>query len=518
LSASPSICDILQSMSPNRPLKFRNRTAPLIGIVLCALCVRAALMASTHRTVEDFYITLRYAVNLADHNEFAYNLGEHVLGTTTPLYTLFLAAVAKMGMAPIFWGKILNIFADGASCVFIYRLGRAAGRPGVGLPAAAVFAVWPTNLYWAISGMETALVTAAGLAVFVCLAERRPLGMACFGAVLVLLRIDGLLLVLVAFAALWMMSRKPEREGRRISSKDFVRAALLFIVLLLPWVIFATLYFGSPIPTSLVAKLAVYAWQAKSVFPNLKPFTSQMTHNLNLLLLIGVVPGIVVVSKRIRALWAPVIWMLLYYAAMAFSKSFLFGWYYVPPAPVYILVSVLGWAWAVNALSARLPQKIVAWRFAALQVCLAGILFVGIVMTPRLAVMIRNDQREDVDLLETTGRALKDTVKPGERVMLEPIGYIGYYSGVKVLDAVGLVSPEIIPYFRKGAVSPYLDIMAGLKPEYVLLRTGEYHDALDAKVPPYQALLANYTLVREFRPEGAAPNSEAAFFLFKRKR
>jgi hypothetical protein len=474
-------------------------------------------MALTHRTVEDFYITLRYAINLADHNEFAYNLGEHVLGTTTPLYTLFLAAVARMGMNPIYWGKVLNIFADGASCVLIYRLGRAAGRPRIGLLAAAVFAVWPTNLYWAISGMETALVTAAGLAVFVCLAERRPLGMAFFGAVLVLLRIDGLLLVVIAFAALWMMSRKQEQKGKGISPKDLAKAALLFIGLLLPWVIFATLYFGSPIPTSLVAKLAVYAWQAKSAFPNLKPFTSQMTHNLNLLLLIGVLPGIVVVSKKVKALWPPVIWMLLYYAAMALSKSFLFGWYYVPPAPIYILVSVMGWAWAVNALAARLPQKILAWRFSAMHACVLGILFAGMFMTPRLAVMIRNDQQDDVKLLRSTGRALRLIVKPGERVMLEPIGYIGYYGSVKVLDAVGLVSPEIIPYFRKGAVSPYLDIMAGLKPEYVLLRTGEYHDALAAQVPPDRSLLANYTLVREFRPEGAASSSEAAFFLFKRK-
>ncbi|MCS6911199.1 MAG: hypothetical protein NZM11_11645, partial [Anaerolineales bacterium] len=42
-------------------------------------------------TVDDAYITFRYARNLIGGAGFVYNVGERVLGTTTPAYTLLLA-------------------------------------------------------------------------------------------------------------------------------------------------------------------------------------------------------------------------------------------------------------------------------------------------------------------------------------------------------------------------------------------------------------------------------------------
>jgi hypothetical protein len=496
----------------------RSSTWQIALIVVAAFAARLYLLFNTHRTAEDFYITLRYAENIAQGRGFVYNAGQHVLGTTTPLYTLFLAACDWLGVNATLCGQLANVAADSLTCYAVWRLARAAmGKRGdsAGLAAAAVLAVWPPSLYWSISGMETGLVTLCGVAALAATAERRPFALAVWTTLLALLRIDGLLLAAICFGLLGVARREArgERQEARGENRELtrlVRSLLLFVAILVPWLVFATVYFGSPVPTSLVAKLHVYGWQNPGFLPNLKPFARDMTRNpLYWLLLAGAIPG-AWAAWRAKPLRPALVWMALYYAGMAFSKSFLFGWYYVPPAPVYVLASVLGWRWvglriADCGLRIELPRAAVAIL----------IVMAGLAMLPRERSLIAADQRQDEALLKATGLMLRDVVKPGETLMLEPIGWIGYYSRARILDAVGLVSPEIIPYFRPGAVSPYLDIMAGLRPEWVLLRSGEYEDAIRAAVPPDRGLLTNYALVRTI-PNPEQPASKPAFFLLRR--
>src|ERR1051325_10815082 len=113
----------------------------LLLTILLAVGLRLFLLFAAHATEEDFYITLRYVENIANGVGFVYNAGARVLGTTTPLYTLALALLMKLGLDPLLWGKLLSIAAEGLGCWFTYRLGRAVGRPGVGLGAALCLAV-----------------------------------------------------------------------------------------------------------------------------------------------------------------------------------------------------------------------------------------------------------------------------------------------------------------------------------------------------------------------------------------
>src|SRR5205807_2245641 len=84
-----------------------------------------------------------------------------------------------------------------------------------------------------------------------------PGPMAAALALLVLFRVDGLLLSALLFGGIAIrMKRIPWR------------ALALFAAILVPWVLFATWYFGSPIPTSMVAKLTVYQHTIKQSFPN----------------------------------------------------------------------------------------------------------------------------------------------------------------------------------------------------------------------------------------------------------
>jgi arabinofuranosyltransferase len=54
------------------------------------LALLARLLAGP-RTIDDAYITFRYARNLAEGSGFVYNPGQLALGITTSLYTLLMS-------------------------------------------------------------------------------------------------------------------------------------------------------------------------------------------------------------------------------------------------------------------------------------------------------------------------------------------------------------------------------------------------------------------------------------------
>ena len=55
--------------------------------VLVVILALAARMIPGPRTIDNSFITFRYARNLLSGEGFVYNPGQRVMGTTTPLYT-----------------------------------------------------------------------------------------------------------------------------------------------------------------------------------------------------------------------------------------------------------------------------------------------------------------------------------------------------------------------------------------------------------------------------------------------
>ena len=112
------------------------------------------------RTIDDAYITFRYARNIVNGVGFVYNVGEYVLGTTTPLYTLLMAALSFILRSQNFPTIALwvNAFADAVTCILVIALGETlSGQKRVGVAAALLYAVAPFSVTFAIGGMETSV-------------------------------------------------------------------------------------------------------------------------------------------------------------------------------------------------------------------------------------------------------------------------------------------------------------------------------------------------------------------------
>jgi arabinofuranosyltransferase len=138
-----------------------------VGVVLASLGYAVfTLVAFPKWTVDDAYITFRYAENLARHGEFTYNLGEDpVEGYTGVLLPLALAAGIALDVAPETASRLVGGAAMLLSAAVLLGLLR---RLRVGRPACAttlvLYVTTPILYTHATSGLETSLF---GLAILV---------------------------------------------------------------------------------------------------------------------------------------------------------------------------------------------------------------------------------------------------------------------------------------------------------------------------------------------------------------
>ncbi len=286
--------------------------------------------------------------------------------------------------------------------------------------------------------------------------------------------------------------------------RGFVPAALIVA----PWVVFAWIYFGSIVPASVTAKLIVYSHTIQGSLPNLAEFKRQFIAGApQIVLALGFIVGVAAVWSSSRSLRAPIVWLAVYYGTMLTSKVPAFGWYFVPPLPLYYLIAVTGWA----AIAQRTNPLTASPRNSRL--ALAALLVLSVPLTRRIRSVSRDialAQRVEDKVRRPLGVWLRGHARPDERIMLEPIGYVGYYSRLRVLDDIGLVSPEALEFYQSGSAYPLVEMARELQPDLLLLRFGERAQFLE-----YQRLngvdpLAGFRFVRAW-PD---PVSGPMFFLY----
>jgi hypothetical protein len=138
---------------------MKRNSVLLLSCIIACIAIRAWFWNATNLTLEDALISFRYAGNIASGNGFVYNHGERVLGTSTPLWTLILAAANIGGFTDtITTAKILGILFDCIALILFFRaLQEVSGRYAAALWA-ALFIASPEIVPVTVSGMETSLV------------------------------------------------------------------------------------------------------------------------------------------------------------------------------------------------------------------------------------------------------------------------------------------------------------------------------------------------------------------------
>ena len=435
----------------------------LFALLLIALAIFARLLPGA-RTIDDAFITFRYAQNLLSGQGLVFNLGEQVLGTTTPLYAALMALFALPfggAQAPISEIALgLNALADAATCLLLWQIGRRLGSERAGLIAALLWAVAPYSVSFAIGGLETSVVVLLLTAAVWAFLTGRPVLAALAASLSLLTRPDALLLVApLALHRLYLALRAPRQPLRR-------GEVIAFFLPLLAWGIFATLYFGSPLPHSVAAKLAVYRLQPwDSLIRLLQHYATPFQEHLwggNLLIGIGLVlyPVLFLIGARRgfkadpRVLaWALYPW--LYFLAFSLPNPLLFRWYLTPPLPSLFLFILLGMEalllWVFRAGKAGSADP--AWKRAAITL---------VMLLPLVSALHAWELRPDHGSARPAPRMafiklellygevadyLKGRIPAGETLAAGDVGVLGYRTGAKILDTVGLNSSVSLRYY-----------------------------------------------------------------------
>ncbi len=460
-----------------------RRFHPYWPYLIAALALAARLLPAP-RTIDDAFITFRYARNLLAGAGFVFNPGERVLGTTTPLYTLLMAALAGMsGSSNYPWLALLvNALADALTCLLLIRFGeRLSRRRAVGLALGWLWAVSPMSVTFAIGGMETSVfILILTLSTDLYLAGRTRAA-ALTSALLLLTRPDGALFVgPVILDLVWRRARE-----RRLPWAE----AGIFLLALAPWVIFATLYFGSPIPHTITAKSLAYRLPPGAALVRLiqhygTPFFEHLVFGpiwpgigFILYLLISLVGALALLRRDGRA-WPVALFPWLYFVAFAAPNPLIFRWYLAPPLPFYFLLILAGIAKIADDISTTgIPP---ASSLLPPAFCLLAFIFSlnAWVLHPDHGPRAPAPDMawHKLELLYTeVGQELAGRVTPETLVAAGDVGALGYYSNTRILDTVGLMSPEASAYYPLDpdlyiinyAVAPQL--ILDQQPDYVVL-------------------------------------------------
>lgn len=428
---------------------------------------------------EDAYITFRYASNLAQGNGFTFNPGERVLGTTTPLFTVLLATwgfLGGTGSIPLV-AVILGVGAMAGSLVLLYQLLEKLGlEHAFRMASVILLGLHPDVLWTAAGGMETPLVLFAMTAAGHCFVARRPVLLACAAAALVLLRPDGAIWGAVLFFGLGVSRRW----------RELILSASVFGVLLLPWIVFSTIYFGNPLPHSIIAKKAIaFRAEVTSAWDHLVAYGAWFLNHLGfhegpfysrpflILLTTLAVLGAVELHRKFGPRAAPFIaFPPCFIAAFTIgSAPTIFRWYILPLVWSLAVLSGFGFRSLIRAVRRAERSSVPAYLLLAiLFVVAAGLaarwadLFISFHRHGEIQVLTRN-----------VGLWLEQATPEAAVVATEPIGYIGYFSKRPILDLAGLISPPVVQLMRarRSNAGAFAGVVEQLVPDYVVLRSFE---------------------------------------------
>src|SRR5437899_11314954 len=173
-----------------------------LALPLAVLLLRERLIAgSAGFPLDDSWIHLHFARNIAEGAGFAYNPGVPGAGSTAPLWTLLLAAGARVAGASLVMVKTLGVACALAAALVLRRAALAWGASPPAALVAAIALLWSGPFAWgALSGMEVTLAALLVAAALLALARDRLVLTAVAGGLATLARPEAV--VLLPFLAL----------------------------------------------------------------------------------------------------------------------------------------------------------------------------------------------------------------------------------------------------------------------------------------------------------------------------
>lgn len=440
-------------------------------------------------TPDDTFIYLQVAKNVVNGDGVAFNAGEPTYVVTSPLWMLIVAAGGKLGIDLYIAAKAIDLFIASMSIILFFFLAFEMIRELiVALLATLAFSMNIWFVRWAGTGMETSLSVFLVIAAFLYTMRNEYLLAATFAAFLTLVRPEAVWLIGLIMLDIYINSNDKRRGIRAM-----MMSISAFAVIILPWLIYAAMTFGSVVPNTVTAKSGFGFDIGDSV-----------TEIGNIIRIVGASDGVAAITLLGSA-------VLL---VAQFRKNGI-------PFPVdeekfYVYrQSVIGIGWillipfqygamhvqAVSRYLLLITPLIIIFAFAFLfrvvlkskfnRFAYGAVVILAALIITQSQIVYRTVVHPGIETfqvgMETSlvaiGKWLKVNTRPEENVLVWDIGAIGYYSDRKVCDAAGLATPEMIPYVKAGYTIRELvdqNIYRNLcDPDYIIHRSEKPEELAD---------------------------------------
>jgi Dolichyl-phosphate-mannose-protein mannosyltransferase len=427
-----------------------------LGLALAYASTEYWLLGTFGFPLDDGWIHLQFAKNLAAGEGMAYNTGQLVTGSTAPAWTALLALGTLLPGSALLWAKLLGTVLYLLAARLAYQLARELG---LGRGLAGLATLWTLASYWlvwsALSGMEIPLFAALSLGGMVLsLRERRaperlPLSFAAFGLG-ALVRPEGVLLLVLALGdRLLVWRRTATLDLVRPPVKTLATGLALAALVLVPTLLAYTAIGGSPLPTTYASKVGTqHSW-----VPNMRYLYTVLGILFRplpfavLLAAAGAVQLIQRLGTRRDCGLLPALWLVALPVAYSLlsppgTETVLvgnFGRYFFPLLPLVAILGALGLERANSLFAAvRAGRFSLPLRGIALAVLVTPTFTTLVTGATHYAQNVANVEDGDVAM----ARWLAPRLDPRALLAVQDIGAMKYLLPNPVLDLEGIASPD----------------------------------------------------------------------------
>lgn len=487
----------------------------------------------TNHAWEDWYITYRASKNLATGNGLVFTVGQRVHSFTSPLGTLIPALLnlltANSSDVLVLWlYRVFSCTLLAFAGVMLVKLASVAGMHRFTvLVMAGLFMFDERIVDFSINGQETALMMVFLLAMILLLvtpAKNFQLKLGIVWGCLLWSRPDGFIYFgAIAIGYLIFKPKSPHYNSRWELLKCFMLAAVVALAVYAPWFCWTWYYYGTPIPHTITAKgLHLVSRVNVSLLKDFLGFPLYFLKNFSSLdvtfmppyaVLGGWHTGIWFASRWlsiIAALW----WLLPQVNPFGRALSFAFlcshfylsciavnlSPWYIPNVTIMAIMVIgqildLAYSKTAQTVDRRTLIQIIYRQGVHL---LGGVLVVSsLTMTVAVGKQLKVQQQIIEDgHRKQIGLWLKEqAVSPRETVFLECLGYIGFFSQLKMLDFPGMSSPEVVAARHRLGTDKFGVLIDFLRPDWLVLRPHELN-SVEEEMP--NLLADNYSLIKTF--------------------
>lgn len=462
-TARPARGDERRPREPAPPARSSGPWGAWFAVAVALLAGSIWLVLATGRlgrlgfAMDDPYIHLQFARNLAHGQGFSFNPGEPVPGATSPLWVFVLALPQLLAIPAEPTAAALGLVSAALAAALTFTAGRACALPGSLAGLAALATALTARFTWAsVSGMETCLAAALSLALMlVSLSSwtgfRRGATLGLLAGVAANTRPELLLLGLLVgvFEMLPAAGRPgspPPGDGARVARASVLAGfVLVFVATVLPYVGFCLATTGRPLPNTFYAKslipLAATDLDLGGLRRSYLLEMLQWALDDNLVLGLLLLPGLVLWARRPgpRRSWIVLLWPLAFwaYSLILVPRHFSLSRYTIPLIPFLALIGV-------SPIEALLRRTSAGAGRVWVGVAAALVVIAGIAGQARLQPVYVAQVANILRMQVAMGEWVAANLPRDARIATNDVGAVTWYGRRYCIDTVGLVDSRLI--------------------------------------------------------------------------